>query len=770
MSGAGAEGRHPTAPSAAPLNTHIPLEELPPSFRGVAVALITHGDTASFEVMQTITRLLWDGLKDKRRLQLESELQAVSALVHEYARSASGFRGRWVAGPQAGGMHGADDLLTGMGWPGLVLRTNTRLRKFNKRNNIDNRNLPAARALRNPFAALMRSERIMQSRRSAELTRERVRLMSSSAIPVSASGTPEATGSASSTQPVDHLSARLAERCEELLPTKANLEERAEVLARLQRRLQEKWPGAFLETYGSTGSGLAFRNADIDIHLGGLESSAEDEMDAAAQRSRLVREVANHLGMCVDAKGNKEFVSIEPVANARVPICIVRDAKTGVECDLAVGNYLGVQNTQLLRAYVDFDPRAAQLMTLVKYWAKQKHLAKARSGGLSSYTWSIMAIFFLQHTRPPVLPNFQAPELVGTRWQAPLITRHGPSSRAASRQLREVQNAGGTVSSAATAEGTATSSVTEGRKDDEGEGDGDGDGEDDDDNDDDDGADGSPSDDRTLYDVSFCRDPEEARAWLVKSSQGMNNSSLSLGQLFLDFFRFYAFEFSASKFQIAINVGEYVPRSKFAKGRANKPWRPCVRDPFEPERDLADQIKNVQVQLLIEKEMRRAVSSLLDDGAGQPGGPSLQDSVLSESHVINKFMNYGKFQRTCRRCGAPGHEAAKCELGSPQEVNRELERRRAMTNRSFVAPVARPAAKMHGAPRGASGIVAPQAAMYGAPRGPSGGNQRGRGRGVSGNFSPARGRGRGRGRGVSPVRGRVPSRGAGPRGRPHAAP
>jgi DNA polymerase sigma len=45
---------------------------------------------------------------------------------------------------------------------------------------------------------------------------------------------------------------------------------------------------------------------------------------------------------------------------------------------------------------------------IIKYWAKSRLLNDAAGGGtLTSYTWILMVINFLQTRKPPILPSLQ---------------------------------------------------------------------------------------------------------------------------------------------------------------------------------------------------------------------------------------------------------------------------------------------------------------------------------------------------------------------------
>lgn len=70
-------------------------------------------------------------------------------------------------------------------------------------------------------------------------------------------------------------------------------------------------------------------------------------------------------------------------------------------------NVLALENTRLLHAYSELDERAKALGVVVKEWAKCCEIGDASRGSLSSYSFIVMLIHFLQRTTPPVLPFLQ---------------------------------------------------------------------------------------------------------------------------------------------------------------------------------------------------------------------------------------------------------------------------------------------------------------------------------------------------------------------------
>merc|ERR1711862_1091594 len=58
----------------------------------------------------------------------------------------------------------------------------------------------------------------------------------------------------------------------------------------------------------------------------------------------------------------------------------------------------------LLTECGQLEPRARELILLVKRWAKDRGICHAAKGHLSPYSWTLLCIFFLQVREEPMLP------------------------------------------------------------------------------------------------------------------------------------------------------------------------------------------------------------------------------------------------------------------------------------------------------------------------------------------------------------------------------
>ncbi|KAF3126289.1 hypothetical protein TWF569_000563 [Orbilia oligospora] len=198
-----------------------------------------------------------------------------------------------------------------------------------------------------------------------------------------------------STEDEKKLTADLENLYSELLPSEESNERRRKFLEKLEKLLNDEWPGHEIKVrpFGSTENRLCSTDSDVDVCI--------------------VTDFKDLENVCLLAKvlGKHRMERIVCVQNAKVPIVRIWDPEYKVQCDMNVNNTLALENTRMVKTYVDIDPRVQRLAMIIKYWTKQRILNDAAGGGtLSSYTWICMIVSFLQTREPPILPSLHQRE------------------------------------------------------------------------------------------------------------------------------------------------------------------------------------------------------------------------------------------------------------------------------------------------------------------------------------------------------------------------
>ncbi|KAF7188906.1 Poly(A) RNA polymerase cid13 [Pseudocercospora fuligena] len=188
----------------------------------------------------------------------------------------------------------------------------------------------------------------------------------------------------------EKLSGDMRELYDRLLPSEESEKRRTKLLEKLDRILNDKWPGNDIRVnvFGSSGNLLSSTDSDVDICI------------------TTTQEISMHtLSALLASHGMQKVVCR---AAAKVPIVKCWDPELQLAADLNVNNTLALQNTRMIKVYIQLDKRVRPLAKIIKYWTKRRLLNDAAFGGtISSYTWICMIISFLQRRNPPILPSLQ---------------------------------------------------------------------------------------------------------------------------------------------------------------------------------------------------------------------------------------------------------------------------------------------------------------------------------------------------------------------------
>ena len=96
-------------------------------------------------------------------------------------------------------------------------------------------------------------------------------------------------------------------------------------------------------------------------------------------------------------------------ASAKVPIVKCWDPELQLACDLNVNNTLALENTRMIKTYIQLDDRVRPLAKIIKYWTKRRILndagksnTKAANPGLAlmrscSFRWHDQLLYLDMH-------------------------------------------------------------------------------------------------------------------------------------------------------------------------------------------------------------------------------------------------------------------------------------------------------------------------------------------------------------------------------------
>ncbi len=233
---------------------------------------------------------------------------------------------------------------------------------------------------------------------------------------------PEVPKAVLSTAEDARLTGDMRELYNRLLPSQESEERRKRLVEKLKLILKTQWPGykTKVNVFGSTGNKLGSTDSDVDICI----TTDCKELEQVC--------------VLADFLATQGMQRVVCVSVAKVPIVKIWDPDLKLACDMNVNNPVALENTEMIRTYVEIDQRVQPLAMIIKHWTKRRVLNEAGrcflptevefyanqctalGGTLSSYTWICMIINFLQTRDPPILPALQQSPFIQKKFMSGL--------------------------------------------------------------------------------------------------------------------------------------------------------------------------------------------------------------------------------------------------------------------------------------------------------------------------------------------------------------
>ncbi|XP_004461583.1 terminal uridylyltransferase 7 isoform X3 [Dasypus novemcinctus] len=170
-----------------------------------------------------------------------------------------------------------------------------------------------------------------------------------------------------------------------------NLGQRLEIKCIMENVFQHKLPDCSLRLYGSSCSRFGFRNSDVNIDIQFPAIMSQPDVLLLVQE-------------CL--KNSDSFIDVDADFHARVPVVVCREKQSGLLCKVSAGNENACLTTNHLTALGKLEPKLVPLVIAFRYWAKLCSIDRPEEGGLPPYVFALMAIFFLQQRKEPLLPVY----------------------------------------------------------------------------------------------------------------------------------------------------------------------------------------------------------------------------------------------------------------------------------------------------------------------------------------------------------------------------
>uniref|UniRef100_A0A8C7BFM2 RNA uridylyltransferase n=1 Tax=Neovison vison TaxID=452646 RepID=A0A8C7BFM2_NEOVI len=303
-----------------------------------------------------------------------------------------------------------------------------------------------------------------------------------------------------------------------------NLEQRLEIKRIMGNVFQHKLPDCSLRLYGSSCSRLGFKNSDVNIDIQFPAIMSQPDVLLLVQE-------------CL--KNSDSFIDVDADFHARVPVVVCREKQSGLLCKVSAGNENACLTTNHLTALGKLESKLVPLVIAFRHWAKLCSIDRPEEGGLPPYVFALMAIFFLQQRKEPLLPVY-----LGSWIEGFSLNKLGNFN------LKDVQN------------DAVFWEYTE----------------------------------RVAGDADTAKEgaPEEMpvkRGQVSLMFDFKHLPSVPVGQLWVEMLRFYALEFNLADLVISIRVKESVSRE-------SKDWpkkRIAIEDPYSVKRNVARTLNNQPV-------------------------------------------------------------------------------------------------------------------------------------------------------------------------------
>ncbi|XP_019598413.2 terminal uridylyltransferase 4 isoform X7 [Rhinolophus sinicus] len=405
------------------------------------------------------------------------------------------------------------------------------------------------------------------------------------------------------------LSVAVIELAKEQGITDDDLRVRQEIVEEMSKVITAFLPECSLRLYGSSLTKFALKSSDVNIDI---------KFPPKMNHPDLLIKV---LGIF---KKSVLYVDVESDFHAKVPVVVCKDRKSGLLCRVSAGNDMACLTTDLLAALGKMEPVFIPLVLAFRYWAKLCYIDSQTDGGIPSYCFALMVMFFLQQRKPPLLPC-----LLGS-W----IDGFDPK-RMDDFQLKGIVEEKFVKWEYNSSSGTEKNSIAEENK---------------------------AKADQPKDDTKKTETDNQSNA--MKEKHGKSTLTLetphqvSLGQLWLELLKFYTLDFALEEYVICVRIKDILTRE-------NKNWpkrRIAIEDPFSIKRNVA---RSLNSQLVYEYVVERFRAAYRYFACPQRKGAN-KSTVDSMKREKGKISN--------KKLGKSDNMASNCCIqlgGSTEKINAE---------------------------------------------------------------------------------------------------
>jgi non-canonical poly(A) RNA polymerase PAPD5/7 len=187
-----------------------------------------------------------------------------------------------------------------------------------------------------------------------------------------------------SVHPIRQLHEEILDLVDYLSLNEEEHQARVRLVDQLRKLVMELWPDAKLKTFGSFATSLYLPTSDIDVVIFSRQVDETHGVQMALKRlaTRLKRKnLASHLQI---------------ISRARVPLVKMVDRVLGCSVDFSFNVDNGPRAVPLIRNYIEDYPAARPLVLMIKLFLQQRGLNEVFTGGIGSFSLTLLVVSFLQ--------------------------------------------------------------------------------------------------------------------------------------------------------------------------------------------------------------------------------------------------------------------------------------------------------------------------------------------------------------------------------------
>ncbi|XP_059469571.1 terminal uridylyltransferase 4-like [Neocloeon triangulifer] len=164
---------------------------------------------------------------------------------------------------------------------------------------------------------------------------------------------------------------------------------RCEFATEVDKLISENLPGCNVQVYGSSLTGIALKQADLNLDFIVAKDLTAPEMLQEAYQ------VLSASMLAIDVKSD---------FNSDIPSIFFTNENKSLNCVLSLNHHDASNTCKLVEMYTNLDPRVKPLGSCFRLWTKLCKIDDIQMAMLPSYSYSLLLIYFLQQLEPPVLP------------------------------------------------------------------------------------------------------------------------------------------------------------------------------------------------------------------------------------------------------------------------------------------------------------------------------------------------------------------------------